>query len=77
MVGFLLSVLLWGIALLSIYLYQSSDHEVTKVLAVSTTAICTIWGFAATHWGFHLLCLLILVRYRFRFRLQPIPVDDF
>lgn len=76
MVGFLLSVLLWAIAFVSICLYHSSSHEVIKVLAIFVAAICTIWGFASTHWGFHLLCLLILVRYRFRFRLQPIPVDD-
>ena len=75
MMSFLLITGLWAIALVNIYLYQSSDHEVTKLLAVSAAAVCIIWGFATTHWGLHLLCLLALMRYRFRFQLRPIPVD--
>ncbi|AFY36905.1 hypothetical protein Lepto7376_0473 [[Leptolyngbya] sp. PCC 7376] len=77
MVSFLLIAFLWVIALASVYLYQSSDHEVMKLLAISAAAVCIIWGFATTHWGLHLLCLLVLMRYRFRFQLKPIPVDDF
>ncbi|OKH19762.1 hypothetical protein [[Limnothrix rosea] IAM M-220] len=75
MMSFFLAPLLWAIAFVSIYLYQASEHEVTKVLAASMAAVCIIWGFAATHWGLHLLCLFVLVRYRFYFPLKPISVD--
>lgn len=77
MMSFFLATLLWAIAFGSVYLYQTSNHEVIKVLTASIAAVSIIWGFAATHWGLHLLCLLVLVRYRFRFQLKPIPVDKF
>jgi hypothetical protein len=77
MVAFLSVALLWAIALLSLYLYQSSDHEVMKVLAGFAATVCIIWGFAATHWGLHLVCLLVLMRYRFPLQLKPIAVDKF
>ncbi|NJN74269.1 MAG: hypothetical protein HC799_16460 [Limnothrix sp. RL_2_0] len=76
MVTFFTTAILWAIALGSVYLYQNSDHEVMKVLAVFTAAVCIIWGFATTHWGLHLLCLLLLMRYRFPFQFRAIAIDE-
>lgn len=77
MVAFISVVMLWAIALLSLYVYQSSNHEVAKVLSGFAAVVCIIWGFAATHWGLHLICLLVLMRYRFPLQLKPITVDKF
>lgn len=76
MVTFLTTIILWAIALVSVYLYQNFDHEVMKVLAASTAAVCIIWGFATTHWGLHLLCLLLLMRYRFSSQFKAIAIDE-
>lgn len=76
MLGFLTATTLLAIAILSIYCYQSFDHEVAKVLAAATATVCLIWGFAIAHWGLHLLCLLILMRYRFPLKLKPVAIDQ-
>ncbi|MGB2924459.1 MAG: hypothetical protein WBB82_04105 [Limnothrix sp.] len=72
----LTATILWAIALLSVYIYQNANHEVIKMLAAAIAVVCIIWGFAATHWGLHLLCLLWLMRYKFSPKFSAIAIDD-
>lgn len=76
MLTFLTATILWAIALISVYIYQNSDHDVMKVFAASMAAVCIVWGFATTHWGLHLLCLLLLMRYRFPPQFKAIAIDE-
>lgn len=75
MLAFLTATMLLAIAFLSIYCYQTSDHEVAKVLAAAAAAVCLIWGFAIAHWGLHLVCLFLLLRYKFPLKLKPVAID--
>ena len=60
----MLPISLLIIALGSIILYQKSSHELTRILAAVTAAVCLIWGFAVSHWVLHLLSLLLLLRFK-------------
>lgn len=52
------------LALISIFIYQKSSHEVTRMLTAGCTAIFLVWGFAIAHWSIHLLCLLLLFNFK-------------
>lgn len=51
-------------AVISIYLYQRTNHEIHLVLAVFSAAICLLWGLMIAHWSIHLLSLLALIYFR-------------
>jgi hypothetical protein len=60
----LLPIILLIVALGSVFVYQKTAHEVTRVLAASSVIVCLVWGFAVAHWSIHLLCLLFLLKLR-------------
>jgi hypothetical protein len=64
------------IALGSIFAYQKSSNELTRMLAAGAAVVCLIWGFAIAHWSIHLLCLVLLLNLKVSQNLlQTVRID--
>ena len=57
-------ILLLLTALGSVFLYQCTDLDIFKVLAVGTAIICLVWGLVIAHWSIHLLSLIVLLKFK-------------
>ena len=57
-------ILLFLTAIGSIFLYQCTDLDIFKVLAVGVAIVCLIWGLAIAHWSIHLLSLIVLLKFK-------------
>lgn len=60
----LFPIVLLVVALINIFWYQRSAHELSKVLAAGAAIVCLVWGFAIAHWSIHLVGLLLLFKFR-------------
>ncbi|GAB4528455.1 MAG: hypothetical protein Tsb0014_09780 [Pleurocapsa sp.] len=58
------AILLFVSAIISIFLYLRTAHDIFGVLAVVMTISCLIWGLVIAHWSIHLLALLALFGFR-------------
>ena len=45
-------------------MYQCTDLDIFKVLAVGAAIVCLIWGLAIAHWSIHLLSLIVLLKFK-------------
>ncbi len=62
----LFMTLLFLTTIASIRIYKRTNQEIHLVLAIFTSIILVIWGFAVAHWSIHILALLILLCIRVR-----------
>ncbi len=45
----------------SLILYQKTNQDIYRVLAVFTAVVCIIWGLVIAHWAIHILSLIAIV----------------
>lgn len=63
--------LLFATAMLSVFLYQRTNHDIYGVLTVVSLIVCLIWGLVVSHWLIHLLALLVILRLTSNLSLKP------
>lgn len=75
MILHLFPLLLLITALISIFLYQHTNHEIHLVLGVFVAIVCVLWGLAISHWSIHLITLLALLYFRpFVFKTKTVNI---
>ncbi len=45
-------------------LYQRTENDIFKVLAIASAVACLMWGLVIAHWSIHLLGLILLLKLR-------------
>lgn len=57
----ILAILFLVTSLGSVLLYQRTDNEIYKILAIATAIVCIVWGLVVAHWSIHIFALLALL----------------